>query len=60
MLPEPLFRLTGERSEKQWGDVQGIFRIQGATLDQNYLTHWAQELALTDLLEKARDEAGVR
>ncbi|WP_395094826.1 hypothetical protein [Armatimonas sp.] len=51
------FRLTGECSEKQWGDVQGIFRIQGAALDQSYLTDWAQELALSDLLEKAREES---
>lgn len=54
------YRLTGERSEKQWGDVQGIFRIQQAALDQSYLTDWAKELELTDLLMRAREEAGVR
>ncbi|WP_309718724.1 hypothetical protein [Armatimonas sp.] len=53
------YRLTGERSEKQWGDVQGIFRIQQAALDQSYLTDWAKELELTDLLVRAREEAGV-
>lgn len=53
------YRLTGERSEKQWGDVQGIFRIQGKALDQDYLTHWARELQLTDLLLKAREDAGM-
>ena len=52
------FRLTGERSEKQWGDVQGIFRIQQAALDPDYLTYRAAELELTDLLEKAREESG--
>ncbi|WP_395137689.1 hypothetical protein [Armatimonas sp.] len=53
------YRLTGERSEKQWGDVQGIFRIQQAALDQSYLTDWAKELELTDLLMRAREEAGL-
>lgn len=53
------YRLTGERSEKQWGDVQGIFRIQQAALDQSYLTDWAKELEITDLLVRARKEAGL-
>ncbi|WP_394796780.1 hypothetical protein [Armatimonas sp.] len=53
------YRLTGERSEKQWRDVQGIFRIQQAALDQSYLTDWAKELELTDLLMRAREEAGL-
>ena len=53
------YRLTDERSEKQWGDVQGIFRIQQAALDQSYLTDWAKELELTDLLMRAREEAGL-
>ena len=53
------YRLTDERSEKQWGDVQGIFLIQQAALDQSYLTDWAKELELTDLLMRAREEAGL-
>ena len=39
--------------------MQGIFRIQQAALDQNYLTDWAKELELTDLLMRAREEAGL-
>lgn len=53
------YRLTGERSDRQWGDVQGMLKVQGTALDFAYMTHWAAELALTDLLETALEDAGL-
>jgi len=47
------FRLGGEISDRQWGDILGIMRVQGESLDMKYLRSWAQKLALSDLLEKA-------
>ena len=44
------YRMTGERSEKQWSDVQGILRIQRENIDRVYLREWAETLGLTDLL----------
>jgi hypothetical protein len=52
------YRMTGERSERQWGDVQGILKIQRASLDQEYLNVWAEHLAVADLLTSARSDAG--
>lgn len=47
------FRLGGEISDRQWGDILGVMRVQGESLDTKYLRSWAQKLVLADLLEKA-------
>jgi hypothetical protein len=46
------YRLGGETSERQWNDLRGIVRIQGATLDQGYLNTWAPQLGVADLLDR--------
>jgi hypothetical protein len=51
------FRLGGETSDRQWGDVLGVLRVQAERLDDGYLDHWALELGVTDLLAKARSTA---
>jgi hypothetical protein len=51
------YRLGGEISERQWLDVQGIFRVQAERLDQPYLDRWAKELGVADLLGDARRDA---
>jgi hypothetical protein len=48
------FRLGGETSDRQWGDVLGVLRVQAGRLDDAYLDHWAAELKVADLLAKAR------
>lgn len=50
------FRLGGEVSERQWRDVLGVMKTQGARLDKAYLRHWAAELEVSDLLERAFSE----
>lgn len=53
------FRQGGETSEKQWRDIVAIVKIVGTDLDDGYLDHWAALLRCTDLLQRARAEAGV-
>lgn len=47
------FRQGGETSERQWGDIIGVVKTQGDRLDREYLSHWARELLLEALLERA-------
>jgi hypothetical protein len=49
------FRLGGQNSERQWSDVQGVLKIQGSSLDYDYLKRSAQVLNITDLLERAEE-----
>jgi hypothetical protein len=51
------FRLGGEVSERQWGDVVGVLKVQGESLDRGYLQQWAGELGIADLLATAWNEA---
>ncbi len=53
------YRLGDEVSERQWNDVLGVLRIQAGALDRAYLTRWAAELGVADLLEKAWREAVI-
>ncbi len=52
------FRMAGGVSDKQWGDILAVLKVQSLSLDLAYLQKWAEELRLTDLLAKALDEAG--
>jgi len=54
------YRMGGEVSERQWRDVLGVIAVQGERLDSNYLRHWAVELGVSDLLERALEESGAR
>ena len=54
------YRQGNEVSERQWRDVLVILRIAGQSLDRNYLSLWAGELGIADLLDRALSEAGPR
>jgi hypothetical protein len=53
------FRAGGEVSERQWGDLLGILKVQGGGLDLRYVHRWCADLGLGDLLERALGEAGM-
>jgi hypothetical protein len=52
------FRLGGETSERQWGDLLGVLKVQADKLDRGYLDRWATDLGVSDLLSRAQEEAG--
>lgn len=54
------YRQGNEVSERQWRDVLGILRVAGLGLDGSYLSLWARELGVVDLLDRALCEAGPR
>lgn len=51
------FRAGNEVSERQWSDILGVLKTQGALLDRAYLERWAGTLHVADLLERAWREA---
>ena len=53
------FRMGGHVSDRQWYDVLGVLKVQQDALDLSYLRHWAAELNLSELLERAFQDAGV-
>lgn len=50
------YKLGDEVSDRQWGDILGILKVQGDRLDQAYLNQWAPVLEVADLLARARRE----
>jgi len=48
----------GMKSERQWNDIIGVLKVQDDSLDLAYCRKWAQQLGVTELLEKALIEAG--
>jgi hypothetical protein len=49
----------GKTSDRQWRDIRGIIRVQGARLDREYLREHAPALGIGDLLAKALTEGGL-
>jgi hypothetical protein len=47
------YRLGGEVSDRQWGDILGVLAVQAGRLDVAYMQDQAQELGIQTLLEKA-------
>jgi predicted ribonuclease toxin of YeeF-YezG toxin-antitoxin module len=50
------YKLGNQISDRQWGDILGVLKIQGEALDQEYLDRWALQLDVLDLLLRARKE----
>jgi len=53
------YRKGGEVSERQWTDVLGVLRVTGSAVDLRYLRRSAGELGVSDLLDRALEEAGL-
>jgi hypothetical protein len=47
------YRMGGEVSDRQWRDILGVLKTRAGELDLDYLQKWANELKVTDLLERA-------
>jgi hypothetical protein len=48
------------QSEKQWRDVLGVLKTQQEQLDYEYIHRWAVEFDLSEMVEQATLESGVR
>ncbi len=53
------FLMGGGVSDRQWGDITGMLKVQQPNLDYAYLREWAAHLELTDLLAQAYDDSGI-
>jgi len=51
------YRMGGEASDRQWGDILGVLRINRGELDMDYLLRAAEWLGVSDLLERALRQA---
>jgi len=51
------YELGHRVSERQWTDILGVIQVQRDRLDRDYLTRWAAELGVSELLEQALREA---
>ncbi|KAA3616366.1 MAG: hypothetical protein DWQ05_11560 [Calditrichaeota bacterium] len=54
------YELGNKVSERQWFDVVGVIKVQGDSLDKEYLQTWAKKLGLWGLLRNAFEDAGIR
>ena len=52
------YEMGGRVSDRQWRDVLGVLKVQRANLDLAYLERAAATLDLSELLARARSEAG--
>jgi hypothetical protein len=53
------YKMGEQVSTRQWNDLIGVIKRQGATLDLPYLHLWARELRVADLLARALHEGGL-
>ncbi|MBI4585030.1 MAG: hypothetical protein HY717_13540 [Planctomycetes bacterium] len=54
------FQKGGGVSDRQWGDLLGILKVQGGRIDEAYLQNWAGKLGIGELLERALRQASGR
>lgn len=54
------YEMGGRISERQWLDVIGVIKVQGASLDKSYLKSWSEKLRIIELLKNAFSDAGVK
>jgi hypothetical protein len=50
------YQMGGRSSDRQWRDIQGIIRVQGARLDRDYLREYAPAFGIEGLLADALNE----
>jgi hypothetical protein len=52
------YEMDGQVSDRQWRDVLGVIKVQGPSLDLAHLERAAEALGLSELLTRARSQAG--
>ena len=53
------YEMSQRVSERQWLDILGVIKVQGDSLDREYLINWAETLGVSDLLRRAWSESGM-
>ena len=53
------YKMGGGVSDRQWNDILGVLKVQKAALDFDYLRKWAAVLGVTELLNRALEDAGL-
>lgn len=53
------YRMGGEVSDRQWRDILGVLKTKTGGIDLDYLRHWAKQLKVNDLLDRALTEASA-
>jgi len=54
------YQMGGQVSNRQWNDLLNVLKRQGTHLDLAYLDRWAAALGVSELLERALREAGLK
>ena len=54
------YEIGGRVSERHWLDAVGVIAVQRDALDRSYLSRWAKELGLDELLARALKEGDAR
>jgi len=52
------YRAGAEVSDRQWNDISGVIKMQGANLNLEYMQERAKELGVSDLLDRVLEQAG--
>lgn len=51
------YRMGGEVSDRQWNDIMGMMKSRTGEIDFEYLSRWASEFGVGDLLFQAQTES---
>lgn len=51
------YQSAGGISDRQWSDVLGVLAVQSESLDMRYLRSYSEKLGLSNILQKAMDQA---
>jgi len=54
------FKGSDERADDLWYDLLGVLKVQGTDLDMPFLAQQAAVLDVTELLERALVDAGLK
>jgi hypothetical protein len=46
----------GGVSERQWEDAKGVLKVQGKSMDYQYLEHWAEILGIKELMVRLKQK----